>query len=197
MGQYAFKNGQQGLKVGTMDDFRYVRYGEAERLVASGNDQNGDIRYGLETLSAVFRFPFPDEDNQGDSKIGERSMFRTLPPFKISADLISKFDHGERVISLSPEFTQLSYNNNVFLPCPVGEAIKKAGIKQSGTALLANIYGERYDKDGKPRTIFRCAWCGSPFSVGASDIDAIRETIAKDHGPHVSSRIHANPASED
>jgi hypothetical protein len=36
------------------------------------------------------------------------------------------------------------------------------------------IYGERYDAEGRGRTIFCCGWCGAPFSLPARDLDAIR-----------------------
>jgi hypothetical protein len=62
-------------KIGTADDFRYIRRAELERLAGSRIDYLGMARAGLGDLATLYRVPWPDEDAQPfDSLQGRDDM---------------------------------------------------------------------------------------------------------------------------
>lgn len=157
-----------------MDDWRYVRYAECKAWQPRDAREGTDITAVMRDPSTLYRFPFPDEDvflvdgkfNWG--VINERNMFRSVK-FKYETD--SDFKHGEKVVNLTPDGS--GYQVNIWIPCPV---VKPYPLKTSigGAVALCNIWGDRYDEQGFGRTIFRCAWCEAPFSVGVENIDQVR-----------------------
>ena len=66
---------------------------------------------------------------------------------------------GDRVIALRKDFDEKS---PVWFSAGADEGVP------------IEISGERYDAEGRGRTVFCCGWCGAPFSLPAVDLDAIR-----------------------
>jgi hypothetical protein len=70
---------EQVCKVGTCDDWRYVRRSEAERLALTDAGGGTNIPHTLNEPSILYRFPFPWEDKEEHdlAAINNRSMFYT------------------------------------------------------------------------------------------------------------------------
>lgn len=49
--------------------------------------------------------------------------------------------------------------------------------ERNRAALRILSLANRYDEQGKERTIFRCAWCEAPFSVDVENIDQVRVAL--------------------
>lgn len=193
MGEYLTDyTGQTVLKLGTMDDMRYVRRSEVESFAASGKYPRQDLRYILQDENSLYRFPFPVEDNATLEQINERNMFKTTE-IPVSKEFIQGLDHGDRYMPLSPVGIQHAYNVNIWIPCPCS---KDFNLRKStnGAFPLINIYGERYDSEGNCRTIFRCAWCEHPFSLSSDEIEYIKAQITSRWSADLADRIHANKA---
>jgi hypothetical protein len=177
-------------KVGVMDDWRYVRRDEAVVLAKSDAGFGAKMAAVLADPSTLYRFPFPWEDGKGRPEdIDKRDMFATvefmLPPGM--AQVLRGIEHQE--IWMSIRQGKGSYVFNVAIPCPLSESF---GLKHSagGPVNLVSIYGERYDIQKRPRTIFRCGYCEAPFSVNQTEIEAMRPTVPQGCGE----RIKARPA---
>jgi hypothetical protein len=166
-------------KAGTMDDFRYVRRTELEAWGPFDAGQGTNVPEALRDSSTLWRFPWPQEDGQAVEGI-DREMFTTLG-FRVPQGLLTKVDHRTICVHVKPK----GYGGgvNVFLPCPAGPDGKSLSLSNPGASPCANIYGERWDEEGKCRTIFRCGWCGAPFSVPAEELEEIRDAI-RSREPH-------------
>lgn len=173
----------QLCKLGTMDDWRYVRYEEAQRLAPLDAGANTNIRSFLNDERTLWRFPWPDEDEFSVAAIDQRQMFRTL--LFACAELTC--EHTQRCVSIHPEGVTSGYNVNVWITCPRQAA---AGMKTSPVPPLFNLYGQRF-RAGQPRTIFRCAWCGQPFSLTPEELIPVREAFQREikrESPHPSAQ---------
>ncbi|MBI4241845.1 MAG: hypothetical protein HY613_09020, partial [Candidatus Rokubacteria bacterium] len=131
-----------------------------------------NIPAALQDGSTLYRFPWPDEDNDTIEAINGRSMFRTLI-WKVPATILAGFTHHELVPHVQD--LQGGHGLNVWLPCP----LSPGGIpyRTSGTPQpIVALNGERYQR-GIPRTIFACGYCEKLFSVDADDLQTIRTAL--------------------
>lgn len=196
MGEYASRmvNGkiEQVCKVGTCDDWRYVRRCEAERLSIGDMRQGTNMDSALAEPSILYRFPFPDEDlpfghfeGYDLSAINQRSMFRALS-LRVSETALRSMDHRH----ISERLKNGDWPGagvNVAVPCPWSARFDALQLAHSPLTPLATLYGERY-ADGIGRTIFACGFCEAPFSLDEAElatVDAI--------DPKIQSRLRARP----
>jgi hypothetical protein len=174
MGEYATTRRPDGTidtlcKVGTCDDWRYVRRAEAERLAVGDAGQGTDFPTALAEAGILYRFPWPWEDGEEHAVdlIAKRDMFKTytfaLPGAGFMADFI---DHEDYVVHKDA--------GTLVMACPLSPAFLAAGLNTRDVPAIVNVYGERYAA-GTARTIFRCGFCQRPFSVPASRLDIFRE----------------------
>ncbi|MEA3203307.1 MAG: hypothetical protein QOI63_982 [Thermoplasmata archaeon] len=164
MGEYFRHRGGTGHKLGTQDDWRYVRLDEVRRDLRHATNPE-TLQDGLKDPSTLYRFPWPDEDHDDRHAIQRRSMFRTdyllIPPDL--AHIFGSFHHTGT--------------------CPNGSG------KGPPLDCLATIYGERVNADGA-RTIFRCGYCAAPFSMAPDDVarlqakdpSLVRQRLKANHG---------------
>lgn len=163
-------------KAGTLNDWRYVRYSECKAWAPFDAGDQTNIRLTLSDEDVVYRFPFPDEDGDLNvipkwDRVNQRDMFRT---FRFTYQTTDEINHKEQVVHINPSGG--GYGVNVWIPCLVrkGQPLKTS---KNGAVPLCTIFGERYDKQGRSRTVFACAWCGALFSVDALQLPAIQQAI--------------------
>ncbi len=169
MGDYAWINGVQ-YKIGTCGDNRYMRRDEALALLPF--DEGDEIRGNLEYEAALWRFPFPQEDGAGLEAIGKRNMFDTQT-FTAPPELLPS-EHEPICVHVKAQDT-LAYGVNRLLPCPLSKEDRVYG--QNVPSPIVQIYGERCNKKGQGRTIFRCGYCGKPFSINAEELPKYQEAF--------------------
>jgi hypothetical protein len=182
MGEY-YKN----IKLGTMDDFRYVRLDEMQAEA----EKTSELDCYLNDPTPMYRFPFPDEDGQSIEVANQRERERH---FVFAQPDGMEISHQEKCVHVSANGG--GWGVNVFIPCPA-EA-HKHGIKTSPVNTVPlEIVGERRDPaTGKLRTIFSCSWCENWFSLDQESVELIRQTIIKYNSGEwyhqIASRLHAN-----
>ena len=169
MGDYARINGVQ-YKIGTAGDNRYMRRDEALALLPL--DEGDEIRGNLEYEAALWRFPFPQEDGTSLDAIGNRSMFDTQT-FLVPPELLPS-EHEPICVHVKAQDT-LAYGVNRLLPCPLSK--EDSVYEQNVPSPIVQIYGERYTGKGQGRTIFRCSYCGKPFSISAEELPKYQEAF--------------------
>lgn len=169
MGEY-YKN----VKLGTMDDWRYVRHEEIVNLHNTGVVAEGIVWALNPENQVLWRFPWPTEDNQDYTASNERDMFKdwTLP------DGVCKGPETHKHVTLHVS-DHYAYNINVFIPCPAGPDFAKSGLTSSQISHPVHIIGERYDADGNARTIFECAYCHQMFSLSDEEIEPVRKELLR------------------
>ncbi len=165
-------------KLGTCDDWRYVRRQEAEHLAKRDAGAGTDMDRFLRDSGTLYRFPWPDEDRHlhDISHINGRSLFRNWVmelPDEL-AGVLEGLEHKKICASIGPEDWH-GYHVNVFVPCPLSA---DAGlVAPTGQPKIASIYGERYDAEGNGRTIFRCGFCEKPFSMSPEEVEKFRTDL--------------------
>ena len=165
MGEY-ITIGDFRLKVGVMDDFRYVRREELEGL----NDiakETEEIRLYLEDERTLYRFPFPWEDDKPLLHNG-REMFKTVS-LRITPEM-NDFEHGHIVKNV--ECTGRGHGVNIWIPCILGE--KGCDLKTSRKFHVITIFGERQNEGGR-YTVFRCGYCETAFAMDQKNINKVRD----------------------
>jgi len=193
MGDYHTRHAGGGriefvCKLAVLDDWRYVRRDEAAALVSRDAGVDTNIRHALASPATLFRFPFPWEDGLSRPEdIEGRDMFATvefvLPPEL--AHLVKGIEHRE--VWLGVRQARGSYSFNVAIPCPLSEGFVLKH-SQGAPVALADIYGERYDAMKRARTIFRCGYCETPFSVSEAELEVMRRYIPKGCRDRVTAR---------
>ena len=172
------KDGEQVAKAGTMDDFRYVRRTELEFWSPYDGGHGTDVGEILADPGTLYRFSFPDEDIAFPSadagidwdRIHQRDMDRTFGIFGYY--MSTEIDHREIVQHIRG--ANMGTGINIWLPCPIAVSPYPLKTTTNGIAHVINIWGERYDGQGRGRTIFRCDWCGAPFSLGLVEMQEVR-----------------------
>ncbi|HUV51635.1 MAG TPA: hypothetical protein VMW64_00995 [Dehalococcoidia bacterium] len=178
MGDYLkLKNGDS-IKIGTCGDNQYMRHDEALRFwhLDVSDQMTGNLKY----LDALWRFPYPQEDHATLEDICRRSMFYTTT-FTVPKECLSQ-DHDEICVHVQAQ-NDNGWGINRLIPCPLSKDDKVYGANVASP--IVQIYGERYDSEGHPRTIFRCGYCGKPFSLGQDEIEAYRQAFIKYHTRYV------------
>ncbi len=178
MGEYIGR-----LKIGVVDDLRYVRREECAGLHQDTPSKDGAA--ALSNPASLWRFPWPDEDGAAPEEIDARDMFRTYTR-SLEGPPIEGIDHGDgsrfgRGVTVHIQAEGGGYGFNVMLPCPAlfGDRLPALVTSSIPAAFPIQIYGVRYDQRGE-RTILRCGWCEQPFSMDDESADRLREAIRKD-----------------
>ncbi len=156
-------------KLGVCGDFRYVRRKELAAIEATDSGSQVAVRACLDEPSMLYRFPFPDEDNDGPEQIQKRDMFRTV-----------QFEWAAKGLKHESVWAHIQAHgggngNNICFPCPTTKEFSALNLKRSGDfAPVVRLYGERWNEMGVNRTIFTCGYCEAPFSVDRSELDLVR-----------------------
>lgn len=192
MGEYLERDGGQPCKLATVDDARYLTRDEAERL--RGYDEGPALAGLLADPRTLWRFPWPAEESPDNPAelcrtIAGRSMFRSLAVDLADerAELLSRVKHGRVAVYLrhedghsEPQRSELGGGGlSVRLPCPLdGPAWAAAGLDMGNRPAPAlTVYGERFDTDGRRRTVFRCAYCAEAFALEAGELATVRDAL--------------------
>ena len=173
MGQYYKKN-----KIGTCECMYYLTLAEAQVLASKGARDDDDIAFKeyLEDNTTRFRFPFPDEDNTAGSvdlfmaHNGKREPFKTfLLPCPI------EINHDD--ICISNSHPGGGYNVNIFLPCLHSKEFNALNIRTSQGGAGEQFIGVEFQaiREGKIKTIFKCARCRQSQRFDDSDNEKIKE----------------------
>jgi hypothetical protein len=197
MGEYHTRRNQDGgytsiCKVGTCDDWRYVRRSEVEAMAQHDAGEQTDMGWALNPgdngPAPIFRFPFPYEDQKEGriEHIQQRNMFETIE-FQAPAAIMGLFEHQEMVKYLEPAGKN-AWGANVWIPCPMTD---KFTLRANPIKPVLSIYGERYDDKGNPRTIFACAWCGSIFAITEDELPDMRNALRQSGLAGIADRITA------
>ncbi len=180
MGEYLkFPDGKE-IKLGTLDDFRYVRRDEAQRWADRGlrTEGNTSPAEAIADPTTLWRFPFPWEDRDSVAKIHERKFgdahrltFR-VPGLEI--------DHQHKTVSMSAPAG--GYGVNVYVPCPyllerigAGQDAKRAALCSTPGEQTIYLVGERFDAEGRGRTVFGCIYCERWIALSVEDLAKLRE----------------------
>lgn len=189
MGEYwTDRKGETLAKLGTMDDWRYVSRAEALKIAPLDGGHTTSVPSALRDAGTLWRFPWPDEVREGTpdpNAIRQRSMERTIT-FAPPVEMVRALEHGARVVHFSADHGREGaggYGVNVWVPCLAGPLPYPFKTSPVGP-LPVSIYGERHDERG-PRTIFRCGYCGHPFSLGDGDELAAFRVAILEQAPRV------------
>jgi hypothetical protein len=191
----------QPCKLGTMDDWRYVRRSEAEQLALVDAGKGANIPRALTHPNVLYRFPWPDEDAYAGQTghIAERDMFRTYT-VPVPHSLMDALDHRSRWVSMGAANQGGAYNVNVALPCPLSPAFREGGFQNSGATPILQLLGERVDAHGHTRTIFGCGYCEQMYALGEDSLALLQEILRATRPSEpwyadVAARLKARPVS--
>lgn len=160
----------KGQTIGTCENLYYVRRDEMERE-ALLNPQ------AKRFLDPVFnyRFPWPDEDGQEYWDGGQRDPFRALC-FDLP-ELVYKHDQVHAEVNVEDDNR---FSVEIILPCPAGKDYPlKHSRKSSSGNHPVKIIAEKYDKKGRPYTVFACGYCKKRFFVDTDELAIIREKLRR------------------
>jgi len=185
-------------RLGTNNDWRYVRRQEAELLAPRDAGKSADFSASLQDTLTLWRFPWPDEDDQlGRTKlISERDMHRvakvTLPDGFLARIPHTRMSIPVRLTPFAAPYFDL------LIQCPLSAGFD---LEVSGhTPTIINIIGER-----DYATVFGCAWCHRQFTAQPDNLDRIKsycrspklvQRLRADERPH-SLRAAISPLDDD
>lgn len=180
MGEY-ITIGDMKIKVGVMDDFRYVRLEELQEFLYLAKETE-EIQVYLDDPTTLYRFPFPWEDDKSFLHHG-RDMFKTVS-LNITPTM-NDFEHGSIVKHV--ECSGGGHGVNVWIPCILGEDGRKH--QTSGVRPVITIFGERKNCNGV-YTVFRCGYCEKPFAMDEKGIEEIQNLNQKRYANDEEHWIH-------
>lgn len=177
MGEYLILNDSDKLKLGKMDDLRYVRFAEVAAMAETQEGQQSpDVKRALADPNALYRFPFPWEDGQSWDDIGQRKM--TVPALILAATDITVAHRSVVQCVTAPGGL---YQVNVYLPCPyllTGRGEPEDPITPALCSALPLpsllLIGERV-RQGQARTIFACIYCRVLLSCSSAEIALLQQ----------------------
>jgi hypothetical protein len=169
MGDYVELADGDRIKIGTAGDNRYMRRDEAEFLVLF--DRGGEVRGNLEYQGALWRFPLPNEDNRTLEAIRDCSMFDRLT-FTVPRELLP-MEHDSICVHIKGKNGACGINR--LLPCPLSPEDTVYGSNVPSP--IVDIVGERYDAEGRARTIFACGYCDRYFSISEDELEGYRAAL--------------------
>lgn len=200
MGEYGTIDGT-GIKFGTCDDWRYVRRDECERWLETHAQEyrksDTPLSIILEDASLLYRFPYPWEDGHTVLDVQRRDMFKPRVTCFLRCEDGENADdlHGEKWVSMAAPGG--GFNVNVAVPCPytaAGRAMRSSGLPGDGSGRYVSIYGERYDENGRGRTIFTCIYCEHPFSLDEGELGRVEPVLAPGNGgDEIKARLQGRP----
>jgi hypothetical protein len=206
MGEYAnvpSGTGQENtIRLGVMDDLRYVRRSELEQWAALGfrTPKEGDreetrpLSDYLDDPATLYRFPWPWEDNQAIEHLQTRNMFATVL-LAVPPQLMTEHRHMTKPVS-GLGGTSI----NLFFPCPFtlkqgryqaqvatvqGLSAHESGLCSAVPNTQITIWGERYDANGNGRTCFQCVFCERAQSYSPEHIIQIMELNRHRSEPYI------------
>lgn len=188
MGEYLYLRGSKEsvCKLGVMDDFRYIRHDEAERLAPhEGEGDGGTLAHSLADASTLWRFPFPWEDQdltrsaqEIAAEIAKREMSRTTY-VEAPMTVVRAMEHADKVVHMTPRGG--GWGVNVWVPCPHSAAGLKLHQSTGGASPILVVHGERHER-GEARTIFACGYCEKLYSFTPNEITEFGATVATEQG---------------
>lgn len=180
MGQY-----YKGSKIGTCESMYYLRLKEAQGLAEIGAADDDGIKFSEYLTDNVtkFRFPFPNEDSMTRS---ERFNEPYDKSFMLPAGNI-QVDHG--TVCYSNSHKGGGHNVNIIMPCPHDPKFKgllEAGVKLSMGGAGPLFLGVLFEgiRDGKVKTIFECARCGSMMRFSDDEVAEIKRDATEYFKPY-------------
>lgn len=196
MGEFLILNAKDKLKIGTIDDLRYVRYTELVAMSKTLEGMNSpDVASGLKDPNSLYRFPFPWEDGQNWDAIGRRNMFEpTITLFSSGIEV----EHTKVVQCIAAPGG--GYQVNLYLPCPY--QLTKTGKQDNPLEVslcsalpppTINIVGERVYEDHH-RTIFGCIYCQKFVSFNEPEIELLRLLNKRSVDVKILDRLSPNKA---
>jgi len=175
MGEYLLLNDGDKLKLGVMDDFRYVRHTELAAMAETPEGRTSPaVAQALKDPATLYRFPFPWEDDQDWDEIGQRDFF--TPRIILNATGIKGAHRSITQCITGPGGT---HQVNIYLPCPY--LLTKQGEPEDPTepALCSHlpdplliIVGERV-REARVRTIFQCIYCEMLAAMHQAELDLL------------------------
>jgi len=184
MGEYLYNSKRKNLcKLGTCEDWRYVRRDECLALRAMGYVYDSwDYIDRNDRKGPIFRFPWPHEDDPialtdalGGAAIVEAVNNRDMSfncCYPMAAELAFEIEHGDYCHSPKGNYSResLSCNGNWFLPCPNSKEASEIGHWSNGDRRYQiQIIGERQNPNGW-YTVFGCPYCDFHFALLAEEI---------------------------
>ena len=172
MGEYAKINGEQ-IKLGTLDDWRYVRRDEVERWQPLASEGGTGMGLALAAEEIVWRFPFPWEDNENPEDVHGRTMGKPALTVAIPGEI----EHQRVTVSMGLNGAGQggAFNVNVRVPCPYTLGNRPGQEPASDLEVeycsavpdntYATIWGERVGGERGHRTDFKCIYCGAPVCL--------------------------------
>ena len=177
MDKYIIFEGEP-VKLAVADFFGYVRYEELSELEQRGLKTNS-LRFphvrDYYAQTNLYRFPFPEEDNQLDDYLinGNRKLNKTY--FVPELDSWFLVTHSKIHVCLHRQDNR-EKTMMVEIPCPVQVQFGNKVQDDQRKGIL--IKGERVDaQTGKKRTIFSCPWCGALFSCNEKELTLIKDKL--------------------
>ena len=175
MGEYLLLNDGDKLKLGVMDDFRYVRHTELAAMIETPEGRiSPAVAPALANPATLYRFPFPWEDDQTWDEIGQRDFFR--PRIILNATGITVTHRSITQCVTGPSDI---YQVNLYLPCPYLLTTRGEPEDPTEPALcsalpdpLLVIVGERV-RENRVRTIFKCIYCEMLAAMHQAELDLL------------------------
>jgi len=177
MGEYLLLNDGDKLKLGVMDDFRYVRHTELAAMIETPEGRiSPAVAPALANPATLYRFPFPWEDDQTWDEIGQRDFF--APRIILNATGITVTHRSITQCVTGPGDI---YQVNLSLPCPYllttrgePENPREPTLSSSLPVPSLLVIGERVSS-GQARTIFGCIYCGVLLSCSTEELARLRQ----------------------
>jgi hypothetical protein len=181
MGEYIRARDTAGnvhdIKIGVCEELYRIRRSEADRIAQSYTGE----------LSSMYRFPYPDEDGTEYDLDAIEAREERHDALRFPPEVRPDFEHGSYCTHVKAENDPYA-GFNLFLTCPQSTGKNTTGPARPGpfnwheastscgvsfNEFKAVIMGVRYDEAGNPRTIFKCGFCGYPFSLTAAEIEQV------------------------
>jgi hypothetical protein len=162
MGQYL-----NGKKIGTCECMYYLTLKEAQELAAVGARDDDGVLFSeyLSDNTTRFRFPFPGEDGTSFFEV-DREPFKTFAlPCPVEVN-------HEPIVVHNTHFGG-GYGMNIWIPCPHDKTFT---LKTSNGGAGEQFICVEFEalRDGKVKTIFKCARCGQSQRFDDADIAKIK-----------------------
>lgn len=176
MGEYAKFRGQD-VKMGTCNAMYYITYDSYKKYTKSGElvpESNHDY-----STNCLFRFPFPDEENDG---VVAHNDFNRGVTFMVSKSTGIEMGH-------STMFFRTDWNNNRKSDAPaIGFStpciqtpefsLEKHDFNKTNDNLIFEVVLQRFI-DGELQTVVRCPYCGEMCRLSKEEAKAFISYVFK------------------
>lgn len=171
MGEYVLLDGRP-VKLGTLESLYYVRFMDLVGWLAAGRvarlDGNLEPAEYLTGQPYRFRFPFPDEDGDEQTRLTaygnnyDRGVVVSAP-----AGILEGIEHID--LTHWVKAGDSPYGMGVFTPCPAGpdgDKLSPSMRPLPGVDLIT--VKQQRPLDGLLWTVCGCAWCGALWRLDAA-----------------------------